>query len=365
MKLNNMILPLICASLLAFGCSDDDDSTTTYTQADEKVYDMTGFARGADISWLTQLEHEGYLFYNSEKTQTECTALMREIGMNSVRYRVWVDPEEGWCNKSDVLAKCLRAQRLGMRIMIDFHYSDTWADPGTQLIPAAWLDYSTAELTQAVKDHTTEVLKALKSEGIDVEWVQVGNETTYGILQHSAVDANGDGTTESSNGGGLYSHPENYAAFINAGYSAVKSVYSSADVIVHVDRGQNIYYANEVFSVLKSYGASYDLIGLSIYPGSDWEENVENCISNIKTLHSTYGHNVMICETGMDYNDADTAYEMLTYLLENAEATGYCEGVFYWEPEAPAGYNGGYTMGAFKNNAPTHALDAFTEAAGL
>lgn len=353
-----MILPFVCASLLAMGC---EEANPTYTPAgtDETVYDMTGFARGADISWVTQLESEGNVFYNSEGVQTECTALMREIGMNAVRYRVWVNPQDGWNNKSDVLAKCLRAQKLGMRIMIDFHYSDTWADPASQIIPEAWQEYSTSELEAAVTSHTTDVLTTLKNAGINVEWVQVGNETSYGILQHDSAKA------EAENGGGFYSHPANYSAFISAGSAAVKTVYPDAEVIVHMHNGQTLSTTTAVLDVLKTYGVSYDVVGLSLYPGEDWEDNVKSCISNITTIHSTYGCNVMICETGMQYDAEDTAYEMLTYLLEKSEATGYCDGVFYWEPEAPAGYNGGYTMGSFKDNAPTHALDAFTEAAGL
>ncbi len=366
MKLNKLIFLNICAAaVLAAGCEEANPTYTPATEGEEVTYDMSGFVRGADISWVTQMESEGEVFYNSDGVETECTELMREIGMNAVRYRVWVDPEDGWCNKSDVLAKCLRAQKLGLRIMIDFHYSDTWADPSAQLIPEAWLDYDTAGLTQAVSDHTTEVLSALKNAGIDVEWVQVGNEVTHGMLRHSSEDADGN-TTLSEYGGDVYNYPANFAAFVDAGYDAVKSVYSDAQVVVHVDRGHEISYANRIFTALNTYGASYDIIGLSLYPNSSsWTDRTSTCVSNITTLYNTFGHDVMICETGMDYSDPDAAYAMLSYLLENSEATGHCLGVFYWEPEAPAGYNGGYSMGAFENGAPTHALDAFTEAAGL
>ncbi len=368
MKHTKIMFSFICAAaiLLTSSCEVANPTYTPATDGDETTYDMSGFVRGADISWLTQLESEGEVFYNSDGVETECTALMREIGMNAVRYRVWVDPAKGWNNKSDVLAKCLRAQKLGMRIMIDFHYSDTWADPGTQLIPEAWLDYSTAELTQAVTDHTTDVLSALKSAGVDVEWVQVGNEVTHGMLRHTEVDEDENGTTLSANGGDIYTCPANFAAFVNAGYAAVKNVYPEAQVVIHVDRGHDVSYANQIFTLLQTYSANYDIIGLSLYPNSSsWSDRTTACISNISTLYTNFGHDVMICETGMDYSNADAAYAMLSYLLENSEATGHCLGVFYWEPEAPAGYNNGYNMGAFENGAPTHALDAFTEAAGL
>ena len=366
MKLH--MIPLILASiLLALSCSDDAEDTIVDVTLSEEIEDATpvdlsAFMLGADISWTTQLESEGYSFYNSSGTKMECTALMKEIGMNAIRLRVWVDPEAGWCNEGDVLAKALRAKRLGMRIMIDFHYSDEWADPSQQLIPSAWVGLDADGLADAVSDHTKEVLGLLSEYGVDVSWVQVGNETTHGVLIHSGTDSDGN-VVESEYGGSVTDNPSYFTAYINAGYKAVKSVYPDAQVIVHVDRGQNIYYADREFTVLENYGGSYDIIGLSIYPGSDWEDNVANTVANISTLYESFGHDVMICEVGMDYSDASTAYSALSTLITGSKATGHCLGVFYWEPEAPAGYNGGYTMGAFSNNRPTSALDAFTEAA--
>ncbi len=96
------------------------------------------FAKGADISWLTQMEAEGRKFYNASGTETECMALLKSLGMNTIRLRVWVNPSPAWNNIPDVVAKAIRAKNLGLRIMIDFHYSDWWADPGKQTKPAAW-----------------------------------------------------------------------------------------------------------------------------------------------------------------------------------------------------------------------------------
>ena len=138
----------------------------------ESVIDREGFAKGADISSITQYENEGIKFYDSKGAEKECTALMKEIGMNSIRLRVWVNPTDGWCSAEDVLVKAIRAQKLGMRIMIDFHYSDTWADPGNQITPAAWADYDMFRLNLAVRQHTSSVLSLLKDNGVEVEWVQ-------------------------------------------------------------------------------------------------------------------------------------------------------------------------------------------------
>ena len=102
------------------------------------IVETPSFAKGADISWVTEMEKKNYKFYSSDGSEKECTALMKALGCNAVRYRVWVNPKDGWCNKANVLAKAKRAQALGMAIMIDFHYSDSWADPGKQTIPSGW-----------------------------------------------------------------------------------------------------------------------------------------------------------------------------------------------------------------------------------
>ena len=98
-------------------------------QPEQTPAEKGGYAKGADISWLTQMEADGQKFFSASGKEMECTAVMKELGFNSIRLRVWVSPEGGWCSKEDVLVKAKRAQELGMRIMIDFHYSDTWADP--------------------------------------------------------------------------------------------------------------------------------------------------------------------------------------------------------------------------------------------
>ena len=111
------------------------------------------FSKGADISWVTEMEKDGIRFYNAEGKETECTALLKELGFDAIRLRVWVDPEGGWCGKEDVLVKARRAHALGMHIMIDFHYSDSWADPSKQNVPVAWKDFNFTQMSQAVNPY--------------------------------------------------------------------------------------------------------------------------------------------------------------------------------------------------------------------
>lgn len=333
-------------TLLFVACSSEGGETTLQTPIDKPDPETISYAKGADISWVTQLESEGYIFYNRMGHARECTALMKELGMDAIRLRVWVDPAEGWCNAEDLLVKARRVRDLGMRLMVDFHYSDSWADPGKQTPPAAWSDYDLNGLKRAVADHTTEVLSALRSEGIEVEWVQVGNETSNGMLWPL---------------GQCDLHSANYAALHNAGYEAVKALYPEAKVIVHLPNGQNWELFKWLLGELEREGGRYDLVGLSLYPGLDWQPMARATIETIKQIKTRFGKESIICEVGMPWDASDAAYDFLSYMLQESEAAGYCRGLFYWEPEAPAGYNGGYTLGAFANNRPTRALDAFAD----
>ena len=350
---------LLLAGVAITSCNDDDKRV--FPETPEETYDMTGFARGADVSWLTEMEAEGRTFYDTDGKERECMSLLRELGMNAIRLRVWVNPADGWCNQNDVIAKAWRAHNLGYRLMIDFHYSDTWADPGSQTKPAAWENYTFDELRQAVTTHTTEVLTALKNQGIDVEWVQVGNETSNGMLWDTGkADPN----------------MANYAMMTAAGYKAVKEIFPDAKVIVHLDHGDRPDLYNWIFDGLKANGAEWDMIGMSLYPEyyahekeEDYQEGeyrnvTDAALANALALWQKYGTPVMIAEVGMTWSKVDESYAFLSELMTKARALGdgkACAGVFYWEPESNPAWSG-YAKGAFDENfRPTRALDAFKD----
>jgi arabinogalactan endo-1,4-beta-galactosidase len=293
------------------------------------------------------MEAKGVHFFDKNGTQTECMALMKSLGMNSIRLRVWVNPADGYCNKTDVLIKAKRANDLGMRILIDFHYSDSWADPGKQTKPAAWVGLSFSDLCTAVSNHTTEVLTALKNWNITPEWVQVGNETGNGMLWDD---------------GKASTNMAQYATLTNAGYDAVKAVFPSTKVIVHIQNGQDNNLFRWLFDGLKTNKGKWDVIGMSLYPEpTSWLTYNNQCINNINDMVSRYGSEVMICEVGMQWDQAGTAKLFLTDLITRTKAISKqkCLGVFYWEPEAYNSWNR-YALGAFDNSGkPTIALDAF------
>lgn len=325
--------------------------------SDDEQYE---FAKGADVSWVTEMESKGVKFYDYAGNESECIALMKSLGMDAIRLRVWVDPEDGWCNREDVLAKALRAHRLGMRLMIDFHYSDSWADPGKQYKPAAWNGLDRNGIKEAVAGHTVEVLSLLKDNGVTPEWVQVGNEVGPGMLwdidreiSGATYDVEKDDLTYPAN-------EANFAAYVTAGYNAVKKVFPNAKVIVHVQEGNRNDLFRWLFDILEKYNASYDVIGISLYPPADgWESVLNAAVSNLMDMTARYGKEVMVCETGMPWDRAEAARAYLTALLEKTSSIDGCLGVFYWEPECYGGWNG-YSLGAFdENGRPTAAMEAF------
>lgn len=307
----------------------------------------TDFIKGADISWLTQMESSGVKFYNSSGTQQDCIQILKDLGMNAVRLRVWVNPTNGWNNTADVVAKAVRAKNLGMKIMIDFHYSDSWADPGQQTKPAAWTSQDFATLKQSLASHTTVVLNSLKNNGVTPNWVQVGNETNDGMLWPE-----GKASTNMSN----------FAQLVNAGFNAVKAVDTSIKVIVHISNGWDNSLFRWIFDGLKNNGAQWDIIGMSLYPEvNTWASLNAQCLSNMNDMVSRYNKNVMVVEVGMSWDQPTVCNSFIADLITKVKSVPNNRGlgVLYWEPQC---YNNwqGYTKGAFDNSGkPTTALNAF------
>ena len=267
--------------------------------------------------------------------------------MNTIRLRVWVNPVNGQNSKADVIAKALRAKAQGMRIMINFHYSDTWADPGHQTKPIAWTGQDINALKTLLAAHTTDVLNALKVSGVTPEWVQVGNETNDGMLWPE---------------GKASTNMANYAQLVTAGYDAVKAVFPAAKVIVHLSNGWDNGLFRWSFDGLKANGGKWDVIGMSMYPApNEWTTKNNQCLANMNDMISRYGKEVMIAEVGMSWDQPTTSNAFITDLITKTKSiTGNKGlGVLYWEPAA---YNNwqGYTLGAFDNSGkPTSALNAF------
>ncbi len=280
---------------------------------------------GADLSWVTQMEASGYTWKNASGTTQDIFVICKGLGFNACRLRVWVNPSGGWCGQADVVAKAKRAVAQGMYLYIDFHFSDSWADPSKQTPPSAWTNYTVSQMSSAISTHVKSVLNALKSAGCTPTFISIGNETNNGLLWPL---------------GKASTNPANYATFIKAGYTAAKSVFSSASVGVHVSNmwDNSLWLWN--YGILNTYGVSWDFCGGSLYPTtSNYATLISQCKTNVSSMSSKFGKWCVVSEFGIATNAGSTGATALK------SARTICNDLFYWEPEA---YNWqGYGLGAW------------------
>ncbi len=304
----------------------------------------TAFAKGADLSWVTELESRGFRWNSTEGEEMECFALMKSIGFNAVRLRVWVDPQDGWNSGDDLANKARRAAKLKLPVMLDFHYSDSWADPGKQFKPASWAKLDRAALLKEIGEHTAKVLSEVKATGAEIAWVQVGNEVRPGLLWDANAELSGALYDVKSGGRTIAAaNRANFAAFLNAGAKAVRRSCPRAKIIVHCDHGDKWGDLAGVLDAAKK--VDYDIFGVSLYPKEDWGAAVKACAANLERVKREYGKSTMVCEFGMPTHPFDPARDATSALLSAMRRTKGCSGVFYWEPESfPEAHD--YKLGA-------------------
>lgn len=341
-----ILILLVIASCACKKTGASNGGGPTKPAADTPIY------KGADISWVTEMEDSGYKFYNNAGASTDCFQLMQSLGINSIRLRVWVNPANKYNTTADVVKKAVRAHNLGMRILIDFHYSDTWADPGHQTKPATWTSLNFTTLTSTVTNYTKGVLDTLQAAGVVPSWVQIGNETDNGMLW-----PDGQASTNMAN----------FAALVNAGYTAVKAVSDTIKVMVHISNGWNNSLFRWMFDGLTANNAKFDIIGMSLYPSyfstpGNWQACNDSCAANMNDMVARYHKPVMVCEVGMPENQPATCQAFLEDLIHKVKAVSGANGlgVMYWEPESYAPFLF-YGLGAFDNTGkPTVAMNAFS-----
>lgn len=339
----NFSMVLLLSLIVASGCGIFRPGTQ-----------KNAFAKGADIGWLPQMEATGYKFYNDKGQEEDCMKILKDHGINTIRLRTWVnpsnDPASGHNSKAETVAMAVRAQKWGMRIMIDFHYSDSWADPGKQKKPAAWEGHPFPQLLQDVYDYTHDVMNDLKKAGVRPEWVQVGNETPGGMIYPE----------------GSVAHWSQLAQLINKGYNAIKAVSPRSKVILHLDQGNNKARFRTWFDSATVHGAKYDVIGLSYYPWwlegkPDYTLSIDDLGQNMNDLVARYGKEVMVVEVGGEDTKPQNTYDMLVAVIQKVKTVpnGKGLGVIYWEPEGARSWSH-YPLSAWGDDGrPTKALDAF------
>ncbi|NNM55076.1 MAG: arabinogalactan endo-1,4-beta-galactosidase [Spirochaetales bacterium] len=329
--------------------------------------------RGADVSWLSQLESRGVRWVDASGIPTDPLILLKSLGVQAVRLRVMVNPAAtdyettnsqgqvtsllGFCDQNGVTAMAQRCQKAGFKIFLDFHFSDTWASNSSQIPPVAWANDTVAQFEADLALEVTSVLTALNTVGVVPTWVQLGNEIDEGILF---------GTQASGYVQGNSGWP-NLVGLLNAGYRAVKAVNKNILVVLHLDQGGNNTLYRWWFDHYQAAGGLWDVTGMSFYPYWQPLQSVSDLQSNMDDMVTRYGKPVMICETGALASDPSQTKSLLAALLTALASVpqGQGLGVFYWEPEsAPSVLPGGYPLGACREVAPqnlafTSALSAF------
>jgi arabinogalactan endo-1,4-beta-galactosidase len=319
-------------------------------------------AKGADIGWLSYFENsKGIAYLNDEGQVQDAMEILQGHDMNAIRLRAFVNPTVesiGEVDTEGVVNSAVRANNLGMDVMITIHYSDFWADPGKQYKPAAWEGLTFNELSQAVYDYTYNLMDALLSAGVTPKWVQVGNETNPGFLWE-------DGRLAQSNG---FANMSNFVTLSNMGYSAIKDRSPSTLVITHLAKGNDSTFFQEFFDAFYSHGGMNDVIGMSYYPR--WHGGtIQDVSSNMNNLVEQFDKDVMLCEIGHWETEQSLTYNLLVDAIAAVEAVpnGRGLGVFYWEPIAHSSING-FEMGlalpiAEQQYQFSWVLDAFIDGA--
>ena len=323
---------LLSLIFLLTGCAEQPPVTNSpqeRTPIVEKVEGLSeDFLLGADISSLIALENSGLVYHNFEKQPQELVSLLHDVGVNAIRVRVWLDPYDanghgyggGNCDLDTAIAIGKRAMEHGMKLLVDFHYSDFWADPGKQQPPKAWSGYSLSEKSTAIRNYTKESLKAFRDAGITVSMVQVGNETTGGFC--------GEWTIEGQ-----------YTLMASAA-TAIREFDPTIQIAVHYtnpEKGGYTTFAQR----LKDYRVDYDIFASSYYPA--WHGTLENLSAQLKAVADGYGKQVMVAETAWDHMTYETnakgaypysvqgqaeAIRSVVQTVHNIDGIG----VFYWEP---------------------------------
>ena len=357
--MRNIVVAMMGLTLLTLvGCADVTATDSPQLTVQNVPYGQT--IRGADISTLKKVEDNGGSFYDKGKRK-DPLVILRRHGVNYVRLKIWKDPVnvDGYNDLSQTVEMAKRAKKKGLKLLLDFHYSNFWADPGRQDKPTAWVGLSPAALEQAVYDHTAETMQALKKAHALPEMVQIGNELNSGMLWP-------DGKTWGEGSGGF----DRLAPLLRAGINGVRDVAGpKVKIMLHLaDGGDNGLYRWWFGEITKRGVTDFDVIGLSFYPY--WHGTLEQLAANMADISEHYDKDVVVVETAYAFTLEDGDGYPNIFGAEQQAAGGYPAtvagqadflrdlrevvqnvpggrglGVFYWEPTwipaAGAGWRSG------------------------
>lgn len=301
---------------------------------------------GMDVSFLDEIESAGGRYFAPDGQPADALELLRRSGTNTIRLRLWNDPPGGFCNLERTLMMAKRIKALGFKFLLDFHYSDRWADPAQQTKPAAWAKLGFAALTEAVREFTRRAVAELAAQGTPPDAVQIGNEITPGMLWD-------DGRVD-----GEFDTDEQWAklaSLVRAGADGAREAAPGTEIMIHIDRGGDFAASLRFFERFERLGVAYDSIGLSYYPW--WHGTLEDLRKTLHVLAKLYGKPLYVVETAYPWTletreglsfivsgedqlhagygatpEGQSRY--LADLLELIRGTpgGWGAGLYWWEP---------------------------------
>ena len=275
---------------------------------DKGVY-MSKFVKGMDLSTLLEMERCGAKYYDHGQ-EMDILDIMKKYDVDTIRLRLWNDPKSesgepygaGNNDLAETIAIGKRVTDAGLGVLLNFHYSDFWADPGKQIKPKAWASYGVEELEKAVYNFTKDSLKKVLDAGVNVTMIQVGNELSNGLLWPEGQLPNYD----------------NVAKFVSAGIRACREVKADIPLMIHLDNGGNNALYRDWFDHYIERGEDFDYIGLSYYPF--WHGTLQMLEDNMNDIAVRYGKKLIVAEVSMGHTMEDyKSYEKLT----DSERKGY------------------------------------------
>jgi arabinogalactan endo-1,4-beta-galactosidase len=281
------------------------------------------FSIGADISFVSQNEARWKASYKDvDGTQKDICQIMADHHFDHIRLRLFVNPEaeggyskEGFCGLDETVKMAKRVTKAGMKFSLDFHYSDTWADPDKQFKPSAWKGKTGKELENALYEYTKMALNTFKENGVAPEFIQIGNEISHGMVWPEGRVL--DNATE-----------ENWAALMGlykTGQKAAREVLPNSKLMVHLALGGQNLLCREFLDKMKHYGAEFDVIGLSYY--EQWHETYNDLKFNLYDLAERYKKPICVCEYGANKDNIKIINDIVRSVPNNM---GY--GTMAWEP---------------------------------
>lgn len=290
---------------------------------------------GADVSTVQRALDLGAKYYDASGTAKDPLDVLKGVGVNYVRLRIWNNPRSGYNNKAEVLEYARTVKAKGLKLMVDFHYSDTWADPGKQGKPASWAGHGINQLRTDVYNYTYDVCDSLKAQGTAPDSVQIGNEINTGMLWDDGRVVNNNFT--------------NLGLLLKAGYNATKACNPGTQVIIHTARVES--GARWFYDGIRAQGVQWDITALSYY--CYWHGSMSAMAGVVSDMRSRYGKPVILAETAYPYTTAnhDGTANIITSsqpcsgypatpagqaanfaAVQNTARNAGAIGIFYWEP---------------------------------